>query len=559
VLDGGAGADVLDGGAGADTMIGGLGNDTYVVDNVGDVVSESLNQGIDLVQASVSFALGANVENLTLTGASAINGSGNELDNAITGNSAVNELYGFGGNDTLDGGAGADRMYGGLGNDTYVVDNAADQTFEASPAWGADLVLASVTYWLGTNIDNLTLTGAAAINGNGNDLDNVITGNSASNVLFGYGGNDTLDGGGGGDQMYGGLGNDTYYVDNVNDVAFESSSAWGTDTVISTVTYFLSTNIENLTLAGAAAVNASGNALDNILIGNSAANQLFGNAGNDVLDGGAGGDQMYGGDGNDTYYVDNVNDVVFEANAAWGVDTIYSSVTLTLPTNIDNLILTGSAAIDGSGNATDNSVTGNSASNTLFGYAGNDILDGGAGNDFLFGGDGNDTYYVDSSSDVTFEASAAWGTDLVYASASFTLGTNIDNLTLVGSANINGTGNGLDNVITGNSGANTLDGSAGADTIDGGAGTDTLNGGAGNDVFVFHAGEANGDTVLDFNGQGAGAGDSFDFEGYGGAGATFIQLDATHWQINSADNTIHDVITLANGATVDPTDYVFGP
>ena len=259
-LVGNAGDDVMIGGAGNDNMAGGIGNDIYVVENVGDIVTEAAGAGTDAVLSEITYVLGANVENLTLIGTAAINGTGNTLANVLSGNAGAN---------ILNGGTGADNMAGGLGNDTYVVDVAGDQVTEAVGA-GTDTVQSGITYALGINLENLTLTGTSAINATGNALANVLTGNSAANILTG------------------GLGNDTYVV-GVGDTVTEAAAA-GTDTVSSALTYALGANLENLTLTGTSAINGTGNALANVLTGNSAANILFGDVGADNLTGGAGND-----------------------------------------------------------------------------------------------------------------------------------------------------------------------------------------------------------------------------------------------------------------------------
>jgi Ca2+-binding RTX toxin-like protein len=251
--------------------------------------------------------LGANVENLTLTGTAAIDGTGNSLDNLLTGNAAANTLWGGDGNDTLDGKAGNDTMTGGLGNDIYHVDTAGDVVNE-SAGEGIDIVNSAITYTLGTDVENLTLSGSTAINGTGNTLDNVLTGNTGINTLTGDAGNDTLDGKAGADNLIGGLGNDTYVVDNAGDLVTENAGE-GLDQVKSSVTHTLALNVEVLTLTGTATANGTGNASDNLILGNSGNNTLNGAGGNDILQGGAGTDivtdtagsnLLDGGGGNDT-------------------------------------------------------------------------------------------------------------------------------------------------------------------------------------------------------------------------------------------------------------------
>jgi Ca2+-binding RTX toxin-like protein len=476
-ITGNDGANRLDGGGGADTLAGGRGNDVYVVDSTTDVTVEAAGAGNDTVEASVSWMLGAEVEALVLTGAATIAGTGNALDNSITGNAAANRL---------DGGAGADTLAGGAGNDVYVVDSKADAVVEATGA-GADTVEAALSWTLGANLEGLLLTGAESLNGTGNTLGNALTGNMAANLLIGLAGNDTLNGGAGADTMVGGTGNDAYVVDSLADVMVEAAGE-GADLIQTGFAWTLADVFEHLTLTGGAAVTGTGNAADNAITGNGAANRLEGLLGNDTLNGGGGADTLVGGLGNDTYVVDNLGDQTVEI-AGEGTDLVQSSIGWTLGATLENLTLTGSGAIAGNGNASANLVTGNSGANRLNGMGGADTLAGGAG---------NDTYVVNEAAVVLVEA-AGNGTDLVEASLTWTLGAWLENLTLTGTAAINGFGNGLDNVITGNVATNRMEGAAGNDTLNGGGGADTMSGNAGDDLFVVDSAD---DLPLELAGEG---------------------------------------------------------
>jgi Ca2+-binding RTX toxin-like protein len=479
-LVGNSAANVLNGGTGIDTMVGGLGNDTYYVDNASDVTTETstLATEIDTIASTVSRALGANFEKLTLIGSDAINGFGNSLNNTLVGNSAAN---------VLNGSTGADTMVGGLGNDTYYVDNASDVTTETSTlATEIDTVVSTVSRALGANFEKLSLIGSDAINGTGNSLNNTLVGNTAANVLNGSTGADT---------MVGGLGNDTYYVDNSGDITSETSAlATEIDTVVSTVSRALGANLEKLTLIGSDAINGFGNSLNNTLVGNTAAN---------VLNGSTGADTMIGGLGNDTYYVDNSGDIISETSTlATEIDTVVSTVSRALGANFEKLTLSGTAAINGTGNSLNNTLVGNTAAN---------VLNGSTGADTMVGGLGNDTYYVDNSGDITSETSTlATEIDTIASTVSRALGANFEKLALIGADAINGFGNSLNNTLVGNAAANVLNGATGNDILNGGggndvlyggAGIDNLTGGVGVDFFVFDSAlnaTTNKDTIADF-------------------------------------------------------------
>ncbi|WP_419898783.1 hypothetical protein [Roseomonas sp. USHLN139] len=350
VLDGGDGNDRLEAGAGADTLSGGAGNDRFVynvlnhlADDVildftrGDLLDLSgipqflfshdrpentwetkngpllwIEQGSD--RTMVEYQYGPNVYGtLTLMGRLALeetapgshvlrlaspvvsNGTaaaetltGGLANDRLSGGGGDDRLFGLAGDDRLDGGEGRDEMQGRQGDDLYIVDNARDRVIEAAGA-GDDTVQASVSYVLPSEVEALTLTGTAAINGTGNALDNEITGNAAAN---------RLDGSIGADRMAGGAGNDTYIVDNDGDWVVEQAGE-GIDTVFASLSYVLGANVERLTLTGSA-WSGIGNEMANLLTGNDRDNLLWGGAGNDTLLGGGGGDMLHGGSGRDT-------------------------------------------------------------------------------------------------------------------------------------------------------------------------------------------------------------------------------------------------------------------
>jgi Ca2+-binding RTX toxin-like protein len=493
-LLGGNDGDTLDGGLGNDSFVGGAGNDTYRIDVAGDKIDAGADAGTDTVESMISFILGAQQENLTLLGTGAINGTGNDAGNIITGNTGAN---------ILDGGSKgeSDTLIGGAGNDTYLVDASGDRLTELDKG-GTDLVKsAAADYTLDPNVENLTLIGTGNGKGTGNELANLIIGNGGNNTLSGLDGNDTLtgndggdslDGGKGNDAMTGGNGDDTYVVDSVGDKVTEGSTALaGHDTVKSTIiNYTLGANVEDLDLSEGGAINGTGNALLNLIIGSAAAN---------ILDGKAGADTLQGGGGDDTYVIDSLGDEIDETGGggkdtiqiATAFDLLAPSITI-IGGAIENVTLTGKAVVDASGDGGANDLTGNAGANKLTGLGGDDTLDGMAGADTMIGGTGNDTYVVDNAKDVVQEEDPGDTGDVVKASIAIDLTAvlydNIEDVVLTGTGALKATGDEQANHLTGNTGANLLTGNAGADTLIGDAGNDTLLGGSEADSLAGGAG-----------------------------------------------------------------------
>ena len=221
----------------------------------------------------------------------------------------------------------------------------------------------------GTSGDDVLKGSAGANSLSGLAGDDRLFGGTGDDILIGGTGNDTLDGGVGADTLEGGAGNDTYVTDG-SDTLTERDGE-GTDTVRSTVSFTLAAHFENLTLLGSLGIDGTGNGGNNTVTGNSGAN---------TLDGAGGADTLIGRAGDDIYVTDGGDTIVEDANE--GHDVVRSSASLSLGENVEELVLTGSFGLTG---------TGNSGANTLTGNGGNNTLDGGGGSDVLIGGAGNDT------------------------------------------------------------------------------------------------------------------------------------------------------------------------
>ena len=370
----------------------------------------------------------------------------------------------------------------------------------------------------------------------GSGLSDLILGLAGNDSLSGNGRHDTLDGGAGADTLAGGTGNDSYVIDSAADKVVEAGGD-SDDRLLSAISIDLKNyaEVEHATLTGVAALNATGDGANNMLIGNVGANKL---------DGAFGGDTLIGGGGNDSYIVDSVFDLVIEY-AGDGVDQVTSSATQTiLEAYIENLVLTNTVGTtQGHGNAAANKITGAAGidamagwegNDTLIGNAGNDGLDGGTGADSMVGGSGDNFYVVDSLGDKVLEAGPSTDRDWLASTINYTLGANLENLQLQGKDAVEGTGNGLDNYIEGSEANSVLVGMAGKDSLIGFAGNDLLVGGAGNDTVEAWGGKE-ADTLV------------------GGAGADIFQFNGT---FSFSPNHLFADLDILSGDTLDLSNGV---
>ncbi|MBB6510418.1 Ca2+-binding RTX toxin-like protein [Rhizobium soli] len=523
------GNDTLQGGFFADNYIwGGTGNDQI---SGGTQINELYGEsGNDYIYAFYDS------ENINLFG-----GDGDDIlvNGSYTGGFRIEGFAGI----YMDGGSGADLMIGGEGADTYIVDNAGDRLIETwTPEFDnetnpIDTVLSSVSFALPTEarIEFLTTIDASssqAINLSGNSLSQTILGNAGDNILAGHGGDDKIISGAGNDTLLGGAGNDV--LDGGEGVDIAVFSGFEDD-------YVVTQNIDgSITVTDLRGPGSDGS---DQLIGierlqfatrpiNVAPGIISNGAGtlahvdineNQVAvtsiratDPDAGTTLSYaivGGDDAFQFTIDTASGLLkfnaapdFEKPTDSDLDNKYEVIVAASDGELQAAQTVLVSVTDVRGKA----VNGTSKNDKLVGTAEDDTLNGKAGIDSLTGGSGGDTYVVDNTGDRVVERSGE-GIDLVKASVSYTLSSNIENLTLTGSKSINATGNNLANELVGNSAANTLKGGIGNDSIHGSLGADSLYGGTGKDKFIFTALKDSTlkatDTIFDFNGK---AGDRID-------------------------------------------------
>ncbi|QYZ71754.1 calcium-binding protein [Neotabrizicola shimadae] len=521
-----SGDDAINALLGNDTVLAGTGNDTVVGGGGNDsILGEA---GDDLIDG--------NGDNDTVYG-----GDGGDVLGGQEGN---DRLYGDAGDDQVSGGIGNDFLYGGLNRDTLFGEGGNDRLLAGEDDDSLSGGAGFDTLYGGGGNDTLSfgLDGDSAFGDGGNDLFQLDT--PGTGVADGGAGRDSITGGTTFDltgvtptgietllvsQGLIGVTNvvataaqyaqfirieDTFALSDVTRLGITTDGAVDFSAKLAPglkLYVTLANGIGSDVVGGRWADTIVGGIGNDTISGSSGADSLIGGEGANLIDGGTGIDTMEGGSGNDTFRVQEQADVI---TGNGGFDEVWTDLsTYTVHQFISRAVYAGASdwrciGSTGLGSTGDNEIVGGAGSDTLNGgngtFSGNDklygnegndrliggfgfdLLDGGLGNDTMIGGNDNDTYVVNSALDSIVEAFGG-GTDTVQTNLSYVLGAELENLTLTGSANRNGTGNALDNLLTGNAGANLLSGQDGNDTLQGNAGADTLTGGLGADRFIFTA------------------------------------------------------------------------
>jgi len=588
ILIGNGAANVLNGRGGADTLRGLGGNDTYIVDNAGDVVDETAagSGGLDAVETSLTtYTLSDGVENLTYTGNNAFTGNGNALNNVVTGANGGDTLSGLDGNDTLNGDAGNDTLNGGIGADTL---NGGAGVDRMTGGDGADIFIFNDDE-TGTNANRDVIIdfvqGTDKI-----DIEAVDANRSVISLLtdqdFTFIGSNNFTGNGAGQLRYSQVGGQTI-------IEGRSLNFFGTGTTSFQIALNGLVNLTAADFIGLTNAPQPVSPQPNLVAARAAAlteNAAAGTTVASLTTFGAEADGMVTyslqGASSNLLEIQGSNIVLkqgavldFEAKRSHEVTVIATSTDgdtkqETFRFDVRNVggsvkgtskseTCRGSEEEDriwtGKGNDVASSGNGNdqvygedghdrllagAGNDLLNGGKGNDVLDGGSGIDRMWGGYGNDVYIVDHRSDRVYEGKGQ-GIDAVKSSVTYSLaGTQVEKLILTGISDINGYGNGLNNVLYGNAGDNVLSGGGGHDTLRGGAGADTF-------VFQKHGGR---DVVTDFR-HGV---DEIDVSGLSGVNK-ISDLTVYQWGHDTVVKHGLNILVLkgVNASDLDSNDFIF--
>lgn len=514
ILIGLGGNDFLDGGEGNDELRGGVGNDLYRVQDVGDVVLEQENEGVDHVEALITYALENNVEELVLIGRNSIDGFGNSLSNQLTGNDASNYLDGQAGDDVIDGQKGDDILVGSAGNDTLIGGAGNDTAdFTVSPG---DVVASLAAHEAADGYGTIDIIRETENLIGSNFGDDTLAGDENDNFISGLDGNDEIDAGGGNDTAEGGLGNDIVY----------------------------------------------GGEGEDLLLGQAGDDHLMGEAGDDCLDGGPGSDTLDGGEGFDkATYADATGSVVVNQTTGLTGGAAAGDVLISIEgiggsefrdrivgDELDNWLsgLGGNDSLDG--RAGNDTIYGDAGDDDINGDEGDDVLNGGTGADFIYGGDGDDALNGDDDDDYL---EGGMGDDTVLGGAGADI---LDSYT-------------GDDRLEGGAGDDFAHGGAGNDTFVGGAGNDQLTGGGDRDRFIIRRGDGT-TTITDFGGIGTGTNpgavtlaeaDVLQFEGEGLTARNMLLTQVGEDLVISFEGVADTTVVLQNFALEDLDNIGRGP